>query len=949
MKKIWLMILAGFLFVTSSYASTYEIRQDTLKCDNLWVTGSYNLGGQGGAGWADSLRDSSGVTHPANDYARRNTPETIQSLRTFQEGIRLYGGEDISDYLWMGSDGYMAWYYNYPNDFWINKNLRVTGDTVEVNYLKVTETNLPGMTIYSGDSVYEDSCRFTAGTNITFTKTANQITIAAASTASSAQADSLKDFATSTFFPADSFLLLGRVTNAVTGTVTFSIPPVFPAGTKVDSADYTDTSAFAWGANDAESLGAESASKYARSDVQDTITAPIYRFTGTDFYFDGDIEATDINASGNYVGLGSFSTFGNTQFTTDTLIWTGETLFANGYIKLTDGTKHNLTSSSAAYAESAGVACIAWVSFWDSTKGMPAGFADGIDNVGGAGGNDTALFLYCSAGDTYRAGDDFAVKSIAQTFGGYCTFTNGLAASQPISAQNIVASGYITATGDLATYGNATLGNNFPTDHNYVTVQGSLQVLGNLVVNPGGAYPKGAGGYGNITAAGNLQVDGNITTSGTVDGYDVGTMGAKLATVETNAKDDQTITAGAGMTGGGTGDVTLNVAADAGSGINVLADKIEVDKADLDGDGLIVSGTELACDWGLISVGGAGKVVQANDPSLSDFLTQTEGDARYTRPGQNTTITADWWNFDHILSVDGITTLGDDATLDSTVNKGKLKVYNDVMISGVEIHPGQSPYVAWSTGAGKGAGSGNLLVRNDIQSLAGVFIDSVRTKDIRVTGAPHIYTEGSGIDIVGNEIKVQPEGITAAHILNGTIMTNDINSSAGIVKTQISNAGTWEVVEIPQNAIISSSGTVDLTALNPGIVFPVYSDFTQAGAAAGDTAATLPVYQETATSAKTKVKIVFCKVAAMKKLYFKCQARAVYVSSPHTCYVFVYINGSSYGAGSTASNSWVPISSTGDISSLTDGTVYEMRIKMYDSLLGETAQMRNVTVYMGSE
>ena len=50
----------------------------------------------------------------------------------------------------------------------------------------------------------------------------------------------------------------------------------------------------------------------------------------------------------------------------------------------------------------------------------------------------------------------------------------------------------------------------------------------------------------------------NITASGTVDGRDVSADGAKLDGIEANAKNDQTITAGSGLSGGGTGDVTLS-------------------------------------------------------------------------------------------------------------------------------------------------------------------------------------------------------------------------------------------------------------------------------------------------------------------------------------------------------------------------------------------------------
>lgn len=59
-------------------------------------------------------------------------------------------------------------------------------------------------------------------------------------------------------------------------------------------------------------------------------------------------------------------------------------------------------------------------------------------------------------------------------------------------------------------------------------------------------------------------------------GFMTGADKTKLDGVETAAKDDQTITAGAGMTGGGTGDVALDVVANADASIVVNADDIQV-------------------------------------------------------------------------------------------------------------------------------------------------------------------------------------------------------------------------------------------------------------------------------------------------------------------------------------------------------------------------------------
>lgn len=77
-----------------------------------------------------------------------------------------------------------------------------------------------------------------------------------------------------------------------------------------------------------------------------------------------------------------------------------------------------------------------------------------------------------------------------------------------------------------------------------------------------------------LDVVGNAEINGDIIVSGFVDGRDVAADGTKLDTIETNAKDDQTITAGAGLTGGGTGDIVLNVGA--GTGVTVNTNDISI-------------------------------------------------------------------------------------------------------------------------------------------------------------------------------------------------------------------------------------------------------------------------------------------------------------------------------------------------------------------------------------
>lgn len=69
----------------------------------------------------------------------------------------------------------------------------------------------------------------------------------------------------------------------------------------------------------------------------------------------------------------------------------------------------------------------------------------------------------------------------------------------------------------------------------------------------------GIDGSGNVLLTGNLNLTtGNVSVAGSVDGRDVSVDGTKLDGIEAGATADQTITAGTGLTGGGTGDVTVS-------------------------------------------------------------------------------------------------------------------------------------------------------------------------------------------------------------------------------------------------------------------------------------------------------------------------------------------------------------------------------------------------------
>jgi len=127
--------------------------------------------------------------------------------------------------------------------------------------------------------------------------------------------------------------------------------------------------------------------------------------------------------------------------------------------------------------------------------------------------------------------------------------------------------------------------------------------------------------------AGSLDMGTNaITNVGNVDGRDVSADGTKLDGIEPGAKDDQDITAGAGMTGGGVGDVTLNVIANADGSITVNANDIQVGVLASDAQhGTRGGGTQHS----LSSSSGHGFMPQSNLSSSANPTVNDDGSAGY--------------------------------------------------------------------------------------------------------------------------------------------------------------------------------------------------------------------------------------------------------------------------------------------------------------------------------
>ena len=92
---------------------------------------------------------------------------------------------------------------------------------------------------------------------------------------------------------------------------------------------------------------------------------------------------------------------------------------------------------------------------------------------------------------------------------------------------------------------------------NAITLAGQATVSITAVADDLNRLQHGGSDKVTVSSTG-ASVTGNLAVSGTVDGRDVASDGSKLDGIEANAKNDQTITAGDGLTGGGTGDVTIS-------------------------------------------------------------------------------------------------------------------------------------------------------------------------------------------------------------------------------------------------------------------------------------------------------------------------------------------------------------------------------------------------------
>ncbi|MDB4396402.1 tail fiber domain-containing protein [bacterium] len=195
-----------------------------------------------------------------------------------------------------------------------------------------------------------------------------------------------------------------------------------------------------------------------------------------------------------------------------------------------DGTKLDGIEANATADQTAAQILTALKTVDGSGSGLDADLIDGLSSD---------AFIRSNAADVKSSGDLNFSDGVKATFGASSDLQIYHDSSNSVIKDN--------GTGDLLLKGNAS-----------VKVQGTND--SNLIIaNQGGAVTLYNNNAGKIeTTSSGVSVTGNVVVSGTVDGRDVATDGTKLDGIESNAKNDQTITAGSGLSGGGTGDVTLS-------------------------------------------------------------------------------------------------------------------------------------------------------------------------------------------------------------------------------------------------------------------------------------------------------------------------------------------------------------------------------------------------------
>ena len=295
-----------------------------------------------------------------------------------------------------------------------------------------------------------------------------------------------------------------------------------------------------------------------------------------------------------------------------------------------------------------------------------------------------------------------------------------------------------------------------------------------------------------------ISSTGNITIGGTVDGRDLSTDGSKLDGIETSAKDDQTITAGTGLTGGGTGDVTLNVIG--GTGITANANDITTTDSEIVHDNLSGFIANEHIDHSAVSITAGGILSGGGTIASNRTITLASSDVVH----DSTTGFVANEHIDHSavsISAGGILSGGGTIASNRTITLASSDVVHDsttgfvanehIDHSGVEIIAGSGlsggGTIASSRTINIGGGSGIDVSTNTI---------SVDVSDFMTNGSDNRVLTATGADAMNAEANLT---------FDGTILSGSAQST-----------GSFGHVKIPDDGMLSIGSSNDLQIYHNG-------------------------------------------------------------------------------------------------------------------------------------
>lgn len=233
---------------------------------------------------------------------------------------------------------------------------------------------------------------------------------------------------------------------------------------------------------------------------------------------------------------------------------------------------------------------------------------------------------------------------------------------------------------------------------------------------------------------GTTTVNGNVVVSGTVDGRDVAADGSKLDGIEAGAKDDQTITAGSGLSGGGTGNVTLS-----------HADTSSVSSSDNSGNTFI---QDLTFDtYGHVTAVGTGSVSVGNGTLTVQGTGALGGSGTFTaNQSSNATISI---SHDDTSSQGSVNNSGatviQDVTLDGYGHVTALGSHTLTLANLGYTGATNANYITNNNQLTNGAGYTTFTANQSLNTSSNVTHNQIYANDwFRVNGATGIYWQSYG-------------------------------------------------------------------------------------------------------------------------------------------------------------------------------------------------------------